>query len=162
LPRAWARAWVERTHGVEPGDRVLVSVARICPQKNQLGLLAAFEDALRADERLVLLLAGGDGDPAYGRRVRAAAAAPGLRGRARPIRRSRRRSAGPRSAAGRASGSPRTSWWRPTRGCCAAWPEAPPPPPPSRPERWRRDEEARPPVLGARRGAAGRSDRAGA
>ena len=67
LPRAYAR----RALGVTAPDRVCASVGRLCLQKNQIGLLAAFRDVLAAEPRALLLLMGNGQDQPYAAELRA-------------------------------------------------------------------------------------------
>ena len=70
--RPEAREEWRRAHGFSGEDGLIVSVARLEPQKNPLGLVEAFARALPTDARWHLLLAG-DGSlrPAAGDRARA-------------------------------------------------------------------------------------------
>jgi glycosyltransferase involved in cell wall biosynthesis len=55
--RAAGQSW-KRTNGFADSDRLIVSVARLDPQKNPLGLIDAFAGALAADPHWHLLLVG--------------------------------------------------------------------------------------------------------
>ena len=70
LPRNYARAAL----GLSASDRMLVHVGRICPQKNQTGLVAAFREALRANANALLVLVGDGSDRAYSSALEASGA----------------------------------------------------------------------------------------